>query len=228
MKRTSALLALALIGISACDHDAPTSLDLLTGPPLLAKGGGGGPMTATFDDGAGYQLRSDGGAYLDGNPDFSSTCVASTRYTGGLYQLRTIANTGACKAVQRPGWRWFTIDLGAPLIDLDQDGVAEAIEDAPGRLLAADAFAQGATSTPVKIYILVVNADGSTTQDAKYELAFRAGVSTTDIGSGARILEAAAGNATVDVYGAWTKSGKPLGPPLATVQLPFKLTLTPM
>ena len=191
--------------------------------------GSGDPFIAVLDDATGYKLRSDGGGpYVDSYPDYSSSCVDSKGFAGGVYQLRTIANTGTCKAVQRPAWRWFRIELGSTLIDLDQDGTAEAIEDAPGRLLASDGFAHGATSSPAKIYILVVNTDGSTTQNAKYELAFRAGVSVTDIGNGGRILEAPAGSATVDIYGSWTRSGKPQGPPLATLQLPFKLTLNPM
>jgi hypothetical protein len=184
--------------------------------------------TVVFDDALGYQLRSDGGGtYADGGPNYDPNCVTSQRYGGGLYQLRTIAKTVTCKAVQRPAWRWFKIDLGVPGLDFDQDGVAEAIEDAPGRLLADNAFAQGATSTAVKILLFVVNADGSTTQDQKYELRFRTGVSVTDIGNESRILEAAAGNATVDIYNKW-KAGNPVGPPIATIQLPFKLTLNPM
>lgn len=184
--------------------------------------------TAAFDVALSYQLRSDGGGtYPDGGPNYSPNCVSSLRHGGGLYQLRTIANTLACKAVQRPAWRWFKVDLGASGLDLDQDGVAEAIEDAPGRLLADNAFAQGATSTVVKILLFVVNADGSTTQDQKYELRYRSGVSVTDIGSESRILEAPVGNAIVDIYNKW-KAGNPVGPPIATVQLPFKLTLNPM
>jgi hypothetical protein len=181
--------------------------------------------TAQFDD-VGYLLRSDGGLYVDGGPAYDPNCVHSLGHPGGVYQLRTIAATATCKAVQRPGWRWFTIDFGSPVLDLDQDGIAETIEAAPGRLLASDALAQGATATFTKIFIFVVNADGSTTWDAKYELRFRADVSVTDIGNGSRILEAPVGNATVDIYNKW-KAGNPIGPPIATVQLPFKLTLAP-
>jgi len=232
MKQTLGVAALVLLAVVACDSASPSLTGLLSDEAQLAKGGGStgssSPFTAVLDDATAYKLHSDGGGtYVDGYPDYSSSCVDSKGHAGGVYQLRTIANTGDCKAVLRPAWRWFRIDLGSALLDLDQDGTAEAIEDAPGRLLASDAFAQGATSSPAKIYILVVNADGSTTQNTKYELAFRAGVSVTDIGNGGRILEAPAGSATVDIFGSW-KAGKPVGPTLATVQLPFKLTLNPM
>ena len=184
--------------------------------------------SALFDDALSYRIRSDGGGqYVDGSPAYNPNCVHSARSAGGLYQLRTIANTAYCKAAQRPNWRWFKIDLGVPSVDLDQDGIAEAIEDAPGRMLVDNALAQGATSSPAKIFLLVVNPDGSTTQDAKYELRFRSNVSVTDIGNASRVLQAVAGNATVDFYNAWRQGGKPIGPPLLTLQLPFKLTLTP-
>ena len=185
--------------------------------------------TAVFSDAADDGLRSDDGtAYVDGSPDYGPNCVTSQRFPGGLFQLRTIAATGACKAVQRPGWRWFSIHLGAGnTLDLDQDGVAESIEHAPGRLLADDTFAQGATGTLVKLYVFVVNSDGSTEWNGKFELRYRADVTVTDLGGEGRILEARVGNATVDVYNKW-RAGKPLGAPIATLQLPFKLTLTPL
>ena len=191
------------------------------------------PYSAQFDDGAGYLLRSDNGAaYVDGSPDFAGSCVGSSVFPGGLYQLRTVAATGACKAVQRPGWRWFTFDLGSGnTLDLDQDGVAEPIESAPGRLMAEDTFAQGATSTFVRIFVFVVNPDGSTEWDAKFDVRYQANVVITTLSDGGRILEASPGNAAADI---WAVSGGPRRgppnprPPDATVQLPFKLTLTPM
>lgn len=185
--------------------------------------------TAVFGDAPGDGVRSeDGTAYVDGSPGYESNCVSSKRSPGGLYQLRTVAATGACKAVQRPGWRWFTFDLGVGnTLDLDQDGTAEPIEQAPGRLLADDAFAQGATSTLGKIYIFIVNPDGSTEWDAKWELRYRADLAVTVLAGGGRLLEASAGTATVDIYNRW-RAGKPLGPPIATVDLPFTLTLTPV
>jgi hypothetical protein len=187
---------------------------------------------AVFDDAAGNLLRSDNGtAYVDGGPSHDPNCVGSAEFPGGIYQLRTVAATGACKAVQRPGWRWFTFDLGAGnTLDLDQDGTAEPIESAPGRLTAEDTFAQGATGTFVRIFVFIVNPDGSTEWDAKWDVHYRADVAVTTLNDGGRILEAGAGNALVDIYGpiVSSKPGPPkAAQPAATVQLPFKLTLTP-
>lgn len=190
-----------------------------------------GRYSAVFDDATSNKLRSDNGsAYADGGPSYGGNCVLSTGSTagGGMYQLRTIAPTDPCKAVTRPGWRYFKLDFGAPVADLDQDGLLETIEDAPGRMLGA-VFAQGATSTSLKILIFVVNPDGSTTWDTKYSLLFRGAVAVQNGGGGARVVQASAGNATVDVYAGYVdvpvhKNVRPI----ATVQLPFRLTLTPM
>lgn len=191
-----------------------------------------GQYTAVFGDALSNLLRSDNGAaYVDGGPSHDPNCVTSMEIPGGIYQLRTVAATGACKAVQRPGWRWFTFDLGSGnTLDLDQDGVAESIESAPGRLLAENAFAQGATGTFVRIFVFIVNPDGGTEWDAKWDVRYRADVVVTTLNDGGRILEASAGNALVDIYGPIVSSrpGPPkAAQPAATVQLPFKLTLTP-
>jgi hypothetical protein len=187
-----------------------------------------GQYSALFADGAGDKLRSDNGtAYEHGGPDYNPNCVLSLH--DGPYQLRTIAPTDFCKAVIRPGWRYFKIDFGTPVVDLDQDGVAEAIEDAPGRMLAG-AFATGVTATSARILIFVVNPDGSTTWDTRYTLYFQA-VAVTDGGGGVRILEASGSNAAADLYLGYAdpaRSPPKRNPPMATVQLPFKLTLTPM
>jgi hypothetical protein len=53
----------------------------------------------------------------------------------------------------RGAWRFFAFEVGTPLLDLDQDGVVEAIESAPARLDASNAFARGATTTPLSIFI---------------------------------------------------------------------------
>lgn len=184
--------------------------------------------TAVFGDAPGDRVRSDNGtAYVDGSPSYAPNCVTSQRSSGGVYQLRTIAATDACKAVQRPEWRWFTFDLGAGnTLDLDQDGAAEPIELAPGRLLADNTFAQGATGTNGKIYIFLVNSDGTTEWDTKWELRYRGGLVVTVLAEGGRLLQASAGMATVDIYNKW-RAGKPLGSPIATFDLPFSLTLTP-
>ena len=226
MNRRFPLIACCAVLLAACDQPPAVAPHVVLGPVLFAQSPDA--YAAQFDDNTGNLLRSDGsGQYADGGPAYNPNCVLSQRYGGGLYQLRTINNTAYCKAVQRPNWRSFKIELGVPSLDLDQDGTAEAIEDAPGRMLVDNAFAQGATSSPAKILLLVVNPNGSTTQDTKYELRFRNNISVTDIGNQSRILQAVTGNATVDVYNAWAKGGKPVEPPVATLQLPFQLTLTP-
>jgi hypothetical protein len=183
--------------------------------------------SAQFDDGVGMLVRSDGaGAYFDDGPDYLTTCVHSAGSGGGFYQLRTIANTGYCKALQRPAWRWVTLDLGTPSLDFDQDGMPESIESVPARLLFPDALANRARSTGARILVLVVNPDGSTTQDQKYELAYRTSLLVTDLGNGTRVIATRSGDDVVDVYGAWTH-GEPTGPILATFSLPMRLTIMP-
>lgn len=226
MKISFALLA--LFGLAACNADISTGNDSSAESPFFAKGGDqAGPYTAVFDDALGNLLRSDNGtAYIDGRPDFETSCVGSSVFPGGIYQLRTIANTGACKAVQRPGWRWFTFDLGAAnSLDLDQDGTAEPVESAPGRLIFQEAFAHGATSTPAKIYILQVNPDGSTTQEARWTVDYPAGAVVTPTPTGGRVLTAATG--TADIYFNTLEGRKSVTTQMGTVQLPFNLTLTP-
>lgn len=190
-----------------------------------------GQYSAVFADATSDRLRSDNGtAYTDGGPSYGSSCVLSFGNSagGGIYQLRTVAPTDPCKAVTRPGWRSFKLDFGTPVVDLDQDGIVEAIEDAPGRMLGA-VLAQGATSSSLKILIFVVNPDGSTTWDTRYSLLFRGAVAVQDGGGGVRIVQASAGNATVDVYaGSVDVPVHKNVSPIATVQLPFRLTLTPM
>jgi hypothetical protein len=191
-----------------------------------------GRWFALFDDAAGNKLRSDNGtAYEDGSPSYSPNCVLSkgSNAGGGLYQLRTIAPTDACKAVIRPGWRYFKIDFGAQVVDLDQDGTAEAIEDAPGRLLAPDALATGATATSTRVLIFVVNPDGSTTWDTKYTL-YLQGV-TVSGGGATHTLQASGSSAAAALYLGYADPAR--SPPkhnqfITTVQLPFQVTLTPM
>jgi hypothetical protein len=150
---------------------------------------------------------------------------------GGLYQLRTIAGTDFCKAVIRPGWRYFKIDFGTPVLDLDQDGVAEAIEDAPGRILAPDAFSSGSTATSMRVLVFVVNPDGSTTWDTKYTL-YLPNVAVSNPGGPVRVLQASGSSAAADLYLGYAdparSSPKRTGPPFATVQLPFRLTVSPI
>jgi hypothetical protein len=205
---------LTILGLLACD-DSPAAPTIVSLVPTLAKTPSDGPYAGVFADGAGDKLRSDGaGAYLQSDPN----CTTSWGYRGtGLYQLRTIQNTGVCKARLRGTWRYFTIDLGAGVVDLDQDGVAEAIELAPGRLMASGALGVRATSSPITIFIFKVLPDGSTTEDAAWTLTFNAPVPVS--GSGVRVLQALPGNAGAIITNAAGVS--------ITVDLPFKLTLSP-
>jgi hypothetical protein len=100
--------------------------------------------------------------------------------------------------------------------------MAEAVEDAPARLLADNAFAQGATSTPLKILVLEVLPSGATTQNTKWTLVYSANVSVS--GSGVRTLESTAGSAQVKIYAGTYGRGSIA---VATLDVPFKLTLTP-
>lgn len=183
---------------------------------------------AAFDAGAAYRLGADGlGSYLH---DVSCVFSRGGSAGGGLYQLRTIAPTDPCLSESRPGWRSFRFNLGTPSVDLDQDGTAEAIEDAPGRLLAQDAFATGATGTTLRILIVLVNSDGTTELDTRWTVHYRVGATVFNAGGGGRIIEAAPGGGVTDIYDGYVDVGRggPKKQPIVTVQLPFKLTLTPM
>jgi hypothetical protein len=183
----------------------------------------GGPVSASFEDAAPYLLQSDGAAYVDGQ-----SCVLGAWFAAGLVQLRTISPQQLCLDVPRPGWRFFRFSFGAPVVDLDQDGVAEAVEDAPGRILADDVFAQGATNTPVRILILLVNSDGTTEIDTKWTVHYPFGVTVGAAGT-ARVLEAVPGAATANIYAGYVDTPiRKNRTPVATAQLPFKLTVTPL
>jgi hypothetical protein len=223
--RSTLLCSVAVVSIAACADapNAPSAAERRGMTPSLAKANPWGPYTAVFDDGASNKLGSDGqGTYIDSE----AACVNSETIGGGLYQLRTIRNTIACKRLHRGEWRYFTIDLGAPIVglDLDQDGGDEATEAAPARLLADNAFAQGASSTPLKIFVLQVLLGDSTSQNHKYQILYRTNVRVSGSGTAnsPRVLEASAvlGNAKVDIYDA---AGAVVA---SNVDLPFKLTLT--
>lgn len=127
-------LALYDIAVTTSGGKHGVGIELFVVAPFHANGG---PYTATLDDALTNKLRSDDGTqYVD-----RIRCVDSQRDAGGFFQVRTIVNSAECLAVKRPGWRYFTIDLGTGnTFDLDQDGVMEAIENAPARFLFADAF----------------------------------------------------------------------------------------
>jgi hypothetical protein len=176
--------------------------------------------TAVFDDAAQYKLRSDNGTpYVHGGPDFGSNCVSSNSSTG-FYQLRTIAATEACKAVQRPGWRWFSLEQGAPTFDFDQDGRVEAIESVAARFLMPDAFAKGKTSTPADLHVMKVNADGSTEWGSVWILKYRTGATMTTDAAGTTVI--ASTGPTVDVYVCPCPNN---AKPVTSIQLPFSMSL---
>ena len=220
----STVVAIEICGLAACTDSPTTAVVSPGGAVSAAKSSTSSSYVATFDDGATNNLRSDGGAYPGGDPCATSEGGSAG---GGLYQLRTIANTVPCKAETRGQWRFFTFDFGTdPLpIDFDQDGLAESIEAAPARLIASAAFApRGAVTTPVTIYILeVLPPPGATTQNTKWSIVYRT-PATVSISGAVRVVEALPANATADVYSYAT--GGSTGVFVRTVSLPFRLTLT--
>jgi len=220
-KARSLFSGLAVLALTAC-ADASSAPTIVPPAPLLAKTPAGGPYSAVFADDVNDKLHSDGrGPYLESVHE-GGDCTNSLGYRGsGLYQLRTIQNSGPCKAQERGTWRYFSIHLGAGIADLDQDGdSAETVESVPGRLLASGVFGVRATSAPVTIYLFeVLPPNGTTTEDPAWTLKFNASVPATGTG-GVRVLEALPGNAAVTITSA-------AGVVVATVDLPFKLTMTP-
>ena len=219
-KARSLFSGLAVLALTAC-ADAPNAPTIAPLVPLLAKTPAGGPYVAVFADGISDKLHSDGrGPYVESVHE-GGDCTNSIGYRGsGLYQLRTIQNSG-CKAQERGTWRYFSIHLGAGIADLDQDGdSAETVESVPGRLMASGVFGVRATSAPVTIYLFeVLPPNGTTTEDPAWTLKFDASVQATGTG-GVRVLQALPGNAAVTITSA-------AGVVVGTVDLPFKLTLTP-
>jgi hypothetical protein len=212
----SLFLFTCAVGLMAACVDAPTAAPTRSAPaePLLSNASDWGPYTALFDDATTNKVRSDGrGIYRD-----AGDCVHSATFGGGGYLFRTIENTTECKALVRGAWRFFTIDFGTPLINLDQDSIPEAVEYAPGRILADNAFANRATSTPVRIFIHEVFPNGSTSQNHKWLIQYRNNVAVS--GTTTRILQAFPGNAKADISDA---AGILV---VSNVDLPFKLSLT--
>jgi len=206
------------IAVTTSEGKHGVGIELFTVAPFHANGG---PYTATVDDALTNKLRSDDGtSYVNG-----LRCVYSQRDAGGFFQVRSIVNTTDCLAVKRPGWRYFTIDLGAGnTFDLDQDAVAEPVENAPARLLFADAFSQGVTTTSARVLILVVNQDGSTTQASNWSLEYPDGARVSITPSGGRVLTSVTGRADV-MYTTAVHGGKLVSTYKGTVQVPFKVTL---
>ena len=150
-------------------------------------------------------VRSDGVVIYENGVD----CVSVAISGGGFWQLRTVANTGVCKSDTTP--RYLTLDFGSPVSpttsttpgDLDGDDIEEQQEFAPARFVFDNAFAKKAktgSTTPVHIYVLKVNDDGSTEQDTAWAIEYRNPAQITINPDGSRTLSLAAGAATADVW----------------------------
>ena len=190
----------------------------------------------TVSDAPGNMVRSDGtGTYTD-----SVDCVAVQISGPGFYQLRTVANTGVCNgepSYWTPGatdfHRWLTLDFGSPVPpttsttpgDLDGNGFALQQELAPCRFIFNDAFAHNATTTPVHIYVLKVNPDGTTTQDTRWDIEYRNRANIT-VNPGSRILSLSAGSATADLYSISVVHNRTQSTFVGTYDLPFSVTVT--
>jgi len=103
------------------------------------------------------------------------------------------------------------LDFGSPVSpttsttpgDLDGDGIEEQQEFAPARFVFNNAYAKKAktgSTTPVHIYVLKVNSDGSTTQDTAWAIEYHNPAQITINADGSRTLSLAADEATADVW----------------------------
>lgn len=208
-KRQFGLLALATILI----------VPLLGTSTVSAQAAG---STGTVSDDVANMVRSDGaGSYLDG-----VDCVSVAIFSGGgFWQLRTVANTGECKSAEtNPTPRYLTLDFGGstPPGDLDGDGTAEQMESAPARFIFDEAFKRKATTTPVHIYVLKVNPDGSTTQDTAWAIEYRNRATITINVDGSRTLSSG-GAGTADVYSVILVRNKEQRQFVGTYDLPFSV-----
>lgn len=236
---------------------AATVLALLGVCPLaLAKAGqkpaqAPSPGTGLIDDNSPNKVRSDGDVpvlYDDG-----VDCVSVQVAGGGFYQIRTVANTDVCNGELSwwspnpnalPTHRFLSLDFSSPVSptttmtpgDLDGNGTADTIEKAPARFIAGSAFAQtstGTTTTAVSIFVLKVNADGTTTQDTAWVLAYRNQATVTVNLDGSRFIflgQGGAALATADLCEIVTsvnpKNGKVTTSctPVGTFDMPFFVT----
>jgi hypothetical protein len=123
------------------------------------------------------------------------------------------------------------LDFGSPVAptttttpgDLDGNGVAQQQEFAPARFVFNDAFVRKATTTPVHIYVLKVNLDGTTTQDTRWDIEYRHAATIVVNGDGSRTLSLAAGAATADLYSIITVGRKTQSNFVGTYDLPFSV-----
>ena len=216
VNRTHTVSCIALVAFGCADA---TTRPTATSPSLAQQTGGEQHPVAVFDDTPTYKVRSDGfGAYVDGTPwNFEPPhCVISDLGASGFYMLRTSRNSTSCQDFASYDERRFIFDLGAPLEDLDGDSVIEALEEASGRFLVDKAT--GKTSSP----LLILTGPGPL-----WEIRYQKNIVTRNDAGGARILEAIPGDAAADLYQRVQVRGRLVSQFRRTVQLPFKLTLSP-
>lgn len=187
------------------------------------------PATGVFAD-ASPGLRGDAAGVYSHDED----CAKVTISASGLYHLRTVAVADEC--MLEPV-RFFSLDFGSPQQDVDQDGEAEAVESAYGRLLADDAFAKGANTTPVIVFIFETTYDAggnasTTATDPAWQLTYQNPARITPNADGSRtieLLEGEADAALCEVVLVVGKGGKikQTCEPRGTYSLPFRLTAAP-
>jgi hypothetical protein len=205
------------------------TVPLLATSPASAQNG----STGTVSDAAPNMVRSDGGGtYVD------DSCVDVAISPPGFWQLRTVRNAGVCNG-QPSYWtpgatvfhRWLTVDFGSPVSpttsttpgDLDGNGVAQQQEFAPARFVFNDGFVKRATTTPVHIYVLNVNPDGTTTQATRWDIEYRNPANITVNPDGSRTLSLAPGAATADLYSVITVGHRTQSNYMGTYSLPFSV-----
>jgi hypothetical protein len=205
---------------------AALAFALFIGQLVMAQGGG---PTAFVDDSC--MVRSDGrGIYVD---NIACVSVIAGSGGGGFFQLRTVHNSDLCNLQTWGERRFLTLDFGSAItwdLDLDPNDLNPAVEEVPARFIASKAYAKRAVTTPVSIFILKVNADGTTTQDTAWELRYRNEASVAIYPDGSRIISLLPAFATADLYeivqvikkGRVTTQAEYRG----TYQMPFSVTAT--
>ena len=147
--------------------------------PSFAKGGGGNGKgggkgeetvwTVRVNDDPQYKVRSDGkGAQAPNLYSDDEPCVGvrvSSHSGHEFLHFRTASNF--CTPIPRGEFRFLTLDLGEGNgRDLDQDGMLEVLEEVPVRFWAHEAFNDEVQTTPVEIWILEIDEQGTTQQNA--------------------------------------------------------------
>jgi hypothetical protein len=118
------------------------------------------------------------------------------------------------------------LDFGTspPPGDLDGNGTAQQLEFVPARFIFNDAYVRKATTTPVHIYVLNVNPNGTTTQATRWDIEYRNPANITVNPDGSRTLALAFAAATADVYSVIVlHGGKQQSNYMGTYNLPFSV-----